>query len=424
MYKNILNLKSESAKALYNYVRTNHDNMYFGFSKNTKWDATDTIPHLLENKNYKADILKNLLLLYKFDRNALSMCFTRVNWVKNTVLTQYNSDDTSLKCYVITKDYAVYKCLSNGNGSQSLYEPNHITFNAKDYADGYRWKYLYTLSTLEKKAFLSTTKVPISIDPPVNSIQHLTEFNAVPGTVETFDILNGGSDYTAAASITINGDGTGARAKLFIQNGQVKGVTVVSPGMNYTWATATISSPGIEANIKVHVSPLGGHGSNIFEELNASSLMLNSKRLNGSADVDFLPTTFDYRQVSLLSNIQGNKKELISMCYKVQVEDSYMYQPNDKIRLNTNIECNVVYTEVILGEHFIYLNEPTRPLVAADFLNNYIELVSDPLARTRITKILYIPTINKNFNILYTENLAKLTIVDQELDVLRIVINF
>ena len=112
------------------------------------------------------------------------------------------------------------------------------------------------------------------------------------------------------------------------------------------------------------------------------------------------------------------------MCYKVQVEDSYMYQPNDKIRLNTNIECNVVYTEVILGEHFIYLNEPTRPLVAADFLNKYIESVADPLARTRITKILYIPTINKNFNILYTENLAKLTIVDQELDVLRIVINF
>ena len=194
--------------------------------------------------------------------------------------------------------------------------------------------------------------------------------------------------------------------------------------MNYTWATATISSPGIEANIKVHVSPLAGHGSNIFEELNASSLMLNSKRLNGSADVDFLPSTFDYRQVSLLSNVQGNKKELISMCYKVQVEDSYMYKPNDKIRLNTNIECNVVYTEVILGEHFIYLNEPTRPLVAADFLNKYIELVSDPLVRTRITKILYIPTINKNFNILYTENLAKLTIVDQELDVLRIVINF
>ena len=51
----------------------------------------------------------------------------------------------------------------------------------------------------------------------LNIIQHLTEFNAVPGTVETFDILNGGSDYTAAASITINGDGTGARAKLFVQ---------------------------------------------------------------------------------------------------------------------------------------------------------------------------------------------------------------
>ena len=424
MYKNILNLKTESAKALYNYVRSNHDNIYFGFSKNSKWDATDTIPDILENKNYKAEILKNLILLYKFDRNALSLCFDRVDWVKNTVLTQYNSDNISLKCYVITKDYAVYKCLSNGNGSQALYEPNHITFDAKDYDDGYRWKYLYTLSILERRAFLSTGKIPITIEPPVNSIQHLTEFNAIPGTVETFDILNGGSGYTAATTITINGDGTGARAQLFIQTGQVKGIIITAPGINYTWATATISGPGIEANVKVHVSPLSGHGSNIFEELNVSSIMLNSKRLTGSADVDFLPTTFDYRQVNLLSNINGNTKELISTCYKLQVEDSTIFTPNDTIRLSTTIECNVVYTEVILGEHFIYLNEPTRQLEPADFLNKYIELISDPLIRTRITKILYIPYINKNFNIIYTENLAKLTIVDQELDVLRIVINF
>lgn len=424
MYKNTLNLKSESAKSLYNYVRTNHDNIYFGFSKNTKWNDTDTTPDLLENKNYKADIVKNLLLLYKFDRNASSMCFDRVDWVKNTILTQYNSDNISLKSYVITKDFAIYKCLSNGNGSEALYEPNHITFDAKDYDDGYRWKYIYTLSTLEKRAFLSDTKIPINIAPPINSVQHLTEFNAVPGTVETFDILNGGSDYTAESAIVINGDGTGAKAKLFVQSGKIKGVIVVSAGINYTWASATITGPGIEGNIKVHVSPLAGHGSNIFEELNVSGVMLNSKRLNGSADVDNLPMTFDYRQINLLSNINGNKKELISMCYKLQVEDASMFEPNDKVRLNTNIECNVVYTEVILGEHFIYLNEPTRQLTPIDFLNKHIELISDPLKRSRIMKILYIPSINKTFNILYTENLGKLTIVDQELDVLRIVINF
>lgn len=424
MYKNILNLKSESAKALYNYVRTNHNDIYFGFSKNSKWDALDTIPHISENKSYKADILKNLILLYKFDRNAISMCFDKVNWTKNTVLTQYNADNISLRCYVITKDYAIYKCLSNGNGSPALYEPNHITFDAKDYNDGYRWKYLYTLSVLERRAFLSTHKIPITIDPAVNSIQHLTEFNAVPGTIETFDIINGGSGYTPASTITITGDGTGAKAKLFVQSGKIKGVTVVNPGMNYTWATVTISSPGIEANVKAHVSPISGHGSNIFEELNASSVMLNSKRLNGTANVDYLPTTFDYRQVNLLSKIDGKKKELISMCYKLQVEDSSIFTVNDKVKLNTNITCNVIYTEVILGEHFVYLNEPDRPLTPSDFLNKYIELISDPLVRTRITKILYIPSINKNFNILYTENINKLTIVDQELDVLRIVINF
>lgn len=424
MYKNTLNLKTESVKALYDYVKLNHDNIYFTFGKNSKWGSSDIKPQLSLNKNNKSEMMKNLLLLFKFDRNALSLCYDRVNWTKNTVIPQYNSEDNSVKCYALTKDYHVYKCIANGNGAEALYEPNHITFDVKHYEDGYKWKYLYTLSVLERRAFLSETKIPISIYPTVNSMQHLTEFNAIPGTIETFDVIKRGNGYTSATTITIEGDGTGAKAKPIIQAGEIKGVTIVSPGSNYTWATAILSGPGIEGEVVPHVSPFAGHGSNLFEELNVSSLMLNSKRLNGGNDVEFLPRNFDYRQVGLLSNIDGNKKELISMCYKIKVEDSNSFIVNEKIKLNTNVTANIVYKEIILGEHFIYLNEPTRPLTRLDFLNKYIENYEDSTIKTRITDILYIPTINKNFNILYLENLNKLTVEEQELDVLRIVIDF
>lgn len=424
MFKTTANFKNDAAKAMYDYCKINNENLYFFFGKNSKWNETDVKTDLIPAKSNAASLYKDLILLYKFDRNALSLCYDRINWTKNTVMTQYNSDDISLKCYAMTKDFRIYKCISNGNGSHALYEPDHISFDIKSYADGYKWKYLYTLTTLERKAFLSESKIPITTYPSINSVQHLTEFYAEPGTIDSFDIIKSGSGYTNESPVTIIGDGTGATAKVFAQSGIIKQIVVTNPGKNYTWATATVGSPGILAEIKPNVSPFAGHGSNLFEELNVSSIMLNSKRLNTDANIDALPKTFDYRKVGLLSNINGNKNPLISMVHKVQVEDSTNFIANSKIKLNTNVTANVVSTEIVLGEHFIYFNETSRDLTNTDLLNATISLISDPTKNTIILKSLYLPSINKNFNILYLEHLDKSTVIDQELDILRIVIDF
>ena len=425
MFKSTVNLKNDAAKAMYDYVKTNHEQLYFFFGKTSKWNDLDVLPEIIPNKNLNADIYRDLILLYKFDKNALSFCCERINWKKDTILTQYNHADTSLKCYVLTKDFNIYKCLSNGNGSFALYEPNHKTFEPKDYDDGYRWKYLYSLTTLEKKAFLSETKMPVSLYSPVNSIKHLTEFNAVPGTIESYNIINGGSGYTSNDIVTITGDGRGATGQIFQQNGIIKRITITNPGQNYTYANVTITtSTGILADITANISPFAGHGSNIIEELNASSIMLNSKRLSAEQQVGPIPKLFDYRKVGLLSNIAGNKKEVIPMCYKIQVESSIGLTVNSLVKLNTDVICNIVFTEIVLGEHFIYLNEPSRTLSVEDFLNATLTSIATPETSTRILKSLYIPEINKNFNVLYLENLSKHTVIDQELDVLRIVIDF
>jgi hypothetical protein len=424
MFKSTVNLKNDAAKALFDYVKSNHEHLYFFFGKSSSWGTDDIKPNLEEGVSLSSGILKDLILLYKFDRNALSLCYDRVNWVKHTIMAQYNSDNTSLKCYALTTKHHVYKCISNGNGSLGLYEPDHTTFDIKRYDDGYKWKYLYTLTTLERKAFLSDAKMPITLYSNINSVKHLTEFNAMPGTIDSYDIVDGGSGYSSNDNVTITGDGVGAGGKVFQQNGVIKNIIITNPGKGYTYANVDITtSTGIQAIVNANPSPLAGHGSNLIEELNVSSIMLNSKRLSAEQDVGPLPKIFDYRKVGLLSGIVGNKKELIPMCYKIQVETSVGFIANTSVKLNTGITCNIVHTETILGEHFIYLNEPDRPLTSTDFLNKTIS-TDDSSVTTRILDSLYIPTINKNFNVLYLENLDKSSVIDQELDILRIVIDF
>lgn len=69
--------------------------------------------------------------------------------------------------------------------------------------------------------------------------------------VDSVSIINGGTGYTNP-SITISGDGTGAQASVSLTNGVITGITITSPGSNYTQATAQISdSSGSGAVVSV-----------------------------------------------------------------------------------------------------------------------------------------------------------------------------
>ena len=76
----------------------------------------------------------------------------------------------------------------------------------------------------------------------------------VVGGVTTVDVINGGSGYTAAPSLTFNGGaGTGAAATATIEGGSVKGVTITNHGSGYTSAptvtAAAAPSGGVTATL-------------------------------------------------------------------------------------------------------------------------------------------------------------------------------
>ena len=77
-----------------------------------------------------------------------------------------------------TGDYRVYKCLNNNNGGTASTPPNYDATNTDQIyitADGYVWKYMYVISSLEFDAYNAIGYIPIVPTPtpnnPVPSVQ-------------------------------------------------------------------------------------------------------------------------------------------------------------------------------------------------------------------------------------------------------------
>lgn len=120
---------------------------------------------------------------------------------------------------------------------------------------------------------------------------------------------NTSSTYIVGPNVIIMGDAGGAsaqRATAYVSNsayGQIRKITVISEGLNYSTANATISansSYGSGAVIVPVISPKGGHGKDPVQELGGCQVML-SVRVTGSESNTF-PTNNDFRMVGLLAD--------------------------------------------------------------------------------------------------------------------------
>ena len=74
----------------------------------------------------------------------------RHNWTSGVTYDQYDDQDTNLlndDFYVMTEDYNVYKCLFNAGNTASTTKPTGVATTPFTTADGYIWKYMYTVTT-------------------------------------------------------------------------------------------------------------------------------------------------------------------------------------------------------------------------------------------------------------------------------------
>ena len=290
----------------------------------TNNEGSDTAPITpADNLNAQHFPFDDMLAAKKIATSDVTFAIPRRNWATGTTYDIYrhdygeritggtstqtaNSGVSSLhdaSFYVLTTARNVYKCLDNNGNSASTTEPTGTATTVQTLADGYKWKYMYTLSASQQANFLSTDFMAVATDSTVSSA-------AVAGAIDIIRIKSAGSGGANGThtNIDIRGDGSGGKCSVTVAGGVVTAVTVTTAGTGYTFGTvsnAQIVAAGATsltgAELDVIIPPQGGHGKNAIEELGGFYVMLNTS-LEGteSANSGDVTVANDFRKITLI----------------------------------------------------------------------------------------------------------------------------
>ena len=317
------------------------------FATSTRGDArtnnegTDTSPVTpADNVNSQHFPFDDMLAAKKITSTDVTFAVPRRNWATGTTYDIYRHDygdyatgtTTAITAnggastlhdaafYVLTTDRNVYKCLDNDGNTASTVEPTGTSTSILSTADGYKWKYMYTLSASQQSNFLSTDFMAVATNSTVSSA-------AVDGAINVCKIKTAGSGGTDGThtGIAIRGDGSSGTVSVTVTSGTITAVTVTNAGTGYTFGTisnAQIVAAGATsltgAEIDVIIEPKGGHGFNAVEELGGFFVMLNTS-LEGTeaSNTGDFSTENDFRKIALLrdptksaSAVTGNTARL------------------------------------------------------------------------------------------------------------------
>jgi hypothetical protein len=285
--------------------------MYLFVGRTLPWAVETSPPTPVDCIKDQIDAYREMLSLKKIGAADVSLVIPRNNWTLGQVYTEYDNaidlfDPTSGRppFFVITEQLNVYKCLSNNGGAQSMFQPTGTSSSIVTSADGYRWKYMYTVSSADVLKFVTNEWVPVKmLDVDDGSSQWTVQANAIPGTIDRIEIVTAGTQFTEVPTIEVVGDGTGAVATATISGGNIVAITVSNSGSGYTFATINIVGGGINANgaeARAIISPVSGHGSDPVKELGGYFVLVNSKLIYGEGNT--FTTTNDYRCVGIVKN--------------------------------------------------------------------------------------------------------------------------
>jgi hypothetical protein len=261
-------------------------------------------------------IFKNMFVAKLVNSSNINPVVQRIDWISGTVYNYYQDDVDMFaldgagrlvrRFYVRNKYDQVFKCLWNNNNQEATDEPffqpgSYGNNNIYKGADGYKWKYLYTIDAGSKTKFMDNLWMPVPVGTDtLNPIDSPVGY----GGIEVINVMNGGSGYDLAnadITVVVTGDGTGAAGEVTVNNGEITDIIVTNAGNDYTFANVSvISDLGSNATFIAPVSPVGGHGYDPIDELGASHTMVTVEF--NSDESGNLPTEIDFRQVGLLVN--------------------------------------------------------------------------------------------------------------------------
>ena len=319
---------SESANTVY-YMGLGRPQAYATSTRGdsrTENEGTDTSPltpvDSIKDEFYYFD---DLLAAKRITSSDVSFALPRRNWTTGTVYDYYrhdygnyitgttttqsaNSGATNLfdaTFYVLNSNNNVYKCLDNNSNANSTVEPTGTSTSILTTGDGYKWKYMYSLSASQQVNFLSTDFMAVATNSTVSAA-------ATDGAVNIVKIKTAGSGGADGihTGVAIRGDGSSGECSVTVSSGAVTGVTVTNVGSGYTYAyirVADIVAAGATSltgtELDCIIEPKGGHGFNAVDELGGFFVMTNTnfEGAETSNSGDFT-TSNDFRRVCIIKD--------------------------------------------------------------------------------------------------------------------------
>lgn len=187
-------LQVDIAQQFIDNVKNDENNYYVFTAKSTAWPDDNNPPAANQAiSNYDHNVYNNILYGKEVTNNDIILMVPRYNWTNNTSYPAYNKDDSDMfdKQFFVYNESnrGVYKVLESGSGN-SVVLPSIVSTSSFKTSDGYVWKYMYTAGTTELSKFGSNNYLPITSNSSVTSA-------AIPGTIDTIKVDNGGTGWAA-----------------------------------------------------------------------------------------------------------------------------------------------------------------------------------------------------------------------------------
>ena len=320
-------LKKQVISSIQSDFADSAENYFAVIGRSEDWNDSDIAPTVVntarEERNFRlgAQSAKNII--------DLSFVVPRYNWSSGAIYSAYDDAQVGYPAqsyYVMNDNNQVYMCIqqsknASGQAQVSTVQPSgNTTGTPFDTADGYIWKFLYSISALDATKYISANYLPIKLqgatdsDSPAADVEQLAVQNAaIVGQIVGYAVDSGGSGYTSTPTVTVTGNGTKAKAGATISGGQVVKVELIDSSGNYTlgsgydFADVAVTgggSPTKPASVRAILSTPLGLGGDPRDDLRSTSIMFNVKP-TGTENTDFIVGN-DFRQVGLMKDLKDS----------------------------------------------------------------------------------------------------------------------
>lgn len=429
-------LRVKSADSFERFILENSTYVYIG--KSSEWEDETKPNEVKDSTSNNIEAYEDILGLKRILHNNTISVIPRYDWYEGEVYDQYDDQldminelnpetEAHYYFYVFTDEFNVYKCLYNNNGAQSLNKPTGTDVSPFETPDGYIWKYMYSVTTTDAFNYITEAWIPCyTLYYDNNSAQWINQQSAVGGSLDVILVDNPGANYTAAPTVTITGNGSGAVAEAVVDpdTNTIQQIKIINRGSGYSEAEAIISGGnGIGATTRCIISPLNGHGSDARAELGGSHKMI--RVLLEGDEGGLFPIDTSYRRAGIIMNPLSK-----SLGYKLVLEDVSLYKVGETVvgessgAIGTvegiDFEKDWMFIDVTSGSFLINENVSSQLYNKTQVLQ-MVDEVNIPLSSSVVSADVLEPYSG---DLLYYSTRVKVTRGEDQIEEVRFIISF